>query len=54
MAPVGKDGTAVGGISEKEVADLTLAVATINAWNRLANAARTEAGRYEPAAVAAR
>ena len=32
--------------SEKEIADLTLAIATINAWNRLSIAARTEPGRY--------
>ena len=32
--------------SEKELADLSLAVATINAWNRLNIAARTEAGTY--------
>ncbi len=35
--------------SDKELADLTLAVATINAWNRLAIAARTEPGTYRPA-----
>jgi AhpD family alkylhydroperoxidase len=35
--------------SEKELADLTLAVATINAWNRLAIASRTEPGKYLPA-----
>ena len=35
--------------SPKELADLTLAVATINAWNRLAIAARTEPGTYQPA-----
>ena len=34
--------------TEKELADLTLAVATINAWNRLSIAARTEAGTYQP------
>ena len=34
--------------SEKELADLTLAVAAINAWNRLAISARTEAGKYQP------
>jgi AhpD family alkylhydroperoxidase len=34
--------------SEKELADLTLAVATINAWNRLSIAARTEPGTYQP------
>jgi AhpD family alkylhydroperoxidase len=33
--------------SEKELADLTLAIATINAWNRLNIAARTEAGTYK-------
>lgn len=35
--------------SEKELADLTLAVAAINAWNRLAISARTEPGKYAPA-----
>jgi AhpD family alkylhydroperoxidase len=35
--------------TEKELADLTLAVATINAWNRLAIASRAEAGKYQPA-----
>ena len=34
--------------SEKELADLTLAVATINAWNRLSIAARTVPGHYKP------
>jgi AhpD family alkylhydroperoxidase len=34
---------------EKELADLTLAIATINAWNRLAIAARTVPGAYQPA-----
>jgi AhpD family alkylhydroperoxidase len=33
--------------SETELADLTLAIATINAWNRLAIAGRTEAGKYK-------
>lgn len=33
--------------SEKELADLTLAIATINAWNRLSIAARLEPGRYQ-------
>jgi len=33
--------------SEKELADLTLAVATINAWNRLAISARTTPGTYQ-------
>jgi len=34
--------------SEKELADLTVAVATINAWNRLLIAARTTPGTYQP------
>ena len=34
---------------DKALADLTLAVATINAWNRLAIAARTTPGTYQPA-----
>jgi alkylhydroperoxidase family enzyme len=33
--------------SEKELCDLTLAVATINAWNRLSIAARTVPGTYK-------
>jgi alkylhydroperoxidase family enzyme len=36
--------------SEKELADLTLAVTTINGWNRLNIAGRTPAGSYRPAA----
>lgn len=39
---------------EAELADLTLAVTTINAWNRLAIAFRSPAGTYQPEAVAAR
>ena len=35
--------------SEKELADLTLAISTINAWNRLAIAARSVPGKYQPA-----
>jgi AhpD family alkylhydroperoxidase len=35
--------------SEKELADLTLAVATINAWNRLMMAGRVPPGTYQPA-----
>jgi hypothetical protein len=31
------------------LADLTLAVAAINAWNRLAIAARSVPGAYQPA-----
>lgn len=34
---------------EKELADLTLAIAIINAWNRLSIAARTVPGTYHPA-----
>lgn len=33
--------------SEQELVDLTLAIAAINSWNRLAIAFRTEAGTYE-------
>jgi AhpD family alkylhydroperoxidase len=33
--------------TEKELADLTLAVATINAWNRLLISARREPGTYQ-------
>ena len=40
-------------LGEKELADLTLAVATINAWNRLSIAARLSPGAYEPAKVTA-
>lgn len=36
--------------SERELADLTLAVATINAWNRLSIAARLVPGGYRPPA----
>lgn len=39
--------------SEKELADLTLAVAAINAWNRLSIAARLNPGTYEPAQITA-
>lgn len=35
--------------SEKELSDLTLAVAAINAWNRLSIAARLVPGAYQPA-----
>ncbi len=34
--------------SERELADLTLAVAAINAWNRLSIATRTVPGAYQP------
>ena len=36
--------------NDRELADLTLAIATINAWNRLAISSRTPAGSYQPAA----
>ncbi len=39
-------------LSEKELSDLTLAVAAINAWNRLSIAARLVPGAYQAAAVA--
>jgi AhpD family alkylhydroperoxidase len=35
--------------SEKELSDLTLAVAAINAWNRLSIASRIAPGGYQPA-----
>jgi len=35
--------------SERELADLTLAAAAINAWNRLSIAARLVPGGYQPA-----
>jgi alkylhydroperoxidase family enzyme len=38
--------------SEQELGDLTLAIATINAWNRLSIAARLVPGKYTPALVA--
>ena len=37
--------------SEKEVADLTLAIVSINGWNRLNIAGRTVPGGYQPARV---
>ena len=39
-----------GHFSDKELADLTWAVAGINAWNRVAIAFRSEPGTYKPAA----
>ena len=39
--------------SEEELIDLTLAVATINSWNRLNIAFRTTAGTYQPGGWAA-
>ena len=38
--------------NEGELSNLTLAVATINAWNRLSIAARLTPGTYQPATVA--
>lgn len=35
--------------NEKELSDLTFAVAAINAWNRMAIASRTVPGQYQPA-----
>ena len=35
--------------SEQEIVDLTLAVVTINAWNRIAISFRPEVGTYQPA-----
>lgn len=35
--------------SEQELVDLTLAVTTINAWNRIAISFRSEPGTYQPA-----
>jgi AhpD family alkylhydroperoxidase len=35
-------------LAEKELADLTLAIATINAWNRLSIAGRATPGTYQP------
>jgi len=37
--------------SEKEIADLTLAIASINAWSRLAISSRAVPGKYQPAQV---
>jgi AhpD family alkylhydroperoxidase len=39
-----------GSFTDKELADLTWAVAAINAWNRVAIAFRSEAGSYKPMA----
>jgi AhpD family alkylhydroperoxidase len=38
-------------LSEKEISDLTFAIVTINAWNRLAISNRTVPGNYQPAKV---
>lgn len=34
--------------SEKELVDLTIAIVTINSWNRMNVAFRAEAGKYQP------
>ena len=39
--------------TENEIVNLTLAIATINVWNRLAISFRAEAGTYEPSKAAA-
>ena len=39
-----------GHFTERELVDLTVAVAAINAWNRLGIALRTVPGNYQPAA----
>jgi AhpD family alkylhydroperoxidase len=39
--------------SEKELSDLTMLVAVINAWNRIAISSRTVPGKYQSAKVAA-
>jgi alkylhydroperoxidase family enzyme len=36
-------------LTERELADLTLAIVAINGWNRLNIAARTVPGTYQPA-----
>jgi AhpD family alkylhydroperoxidase len=36
-----------GQFNEKEISDLTLAITTINAWNRIAISSRTPAGSYK-------
>jgi len=38
--------------NDTELADLTCAIATINAWNRFSISARTVPGTYQPKAVA--
>jgi AhpD family alkylhydroperoxidase len=37
--------------SDKELSDLTWAIASINAWNRVSIAFRSEAGKYKPPAA---
>jgi len=45
-------GLEAGHFGEKELCDLTLALAAINAWNRLSIAARLVPGNYRPATTA--
>jgi AhpD family alkylhydroperoxidase len=45
---------AIAQFTERELVDLTVAVITINAWNRLAVTFRPPVGRYTPAPVTAR
>ena len=40
-------------LNEKELADLTCAIATINAWNRISIAGRLVPGTYQPATATA-
>ena len=40
--------------TDEEMANLTLAIATINAWNRLATSFRSEVGSYQPKQAIAR
>jgi alkylhydroperoxidase family enzyme len=35
--------------SDREIADLTVAIGAINAWNRISIGFRTKAGTYQPA-----
>lgn len=37
-----------GSFTDKELADLTIAITAINSWNRLSIAARTVPGTYQP------
>jgi AhpD family alkylhydroperoxidase len=48
-APDAVYGQARSHFSDKELSDLTLTVAAINAWNRLSIAARIVPGGYQPA-----
>ena len=41
-------------LKPEEISDLTIAVAAINAWNRIAIASRTEPGKYHAASHATR